>query len=249
MTEIKEIDMLDYIKRTYEICIVDQNCVYKMCNDFWFIILKKITKDQDDDITITNETRKMVANPMYAKFRASKLDVLYIIDIRNGITVESISNTFINTFSNTCNKFNDNIPITYIAGQRVTPNLFDLNLDVICSNGIHYLKSPDAAFYHRQMPKNYTGPWMRWYNNGNKHFVEFYTNGLRNGIATHWYEETSNKQQQGNYVDDKKNGLWIQWYSNGIKKSEGNYVDDKKNGLWIQWYTDGIKEFEENCTQ
>ena len=90
----------------------------------------------------------------------------------------------------------------------------------MCTNGIHYLRSPDAAFYHRQIPKNYTGTWMKWHNNGNKHFVGHYINGLRNGNATYWYEETGNKQQEGNYVDDKKEGRWIEWYSESKKLKE-----------------------------
>ena len=31
--------------------------------------------------------------------------------------------------------------------------------------------------------------------------------------------------------------MW--WYSNGKKKYEGSYINDKKDGLWLQWDESG----------
>ena len=34
---------------------------------------------------------------------------------------------------------------------------------------------------------------------------------------------------EGNYKNDKKEGLWTWWYENGQKRLEGNFMDGKLN--------------------
>jgi hypothetical protein len=34
--------------------------------------------------------------------------------------------------------------------------------------------------------------------------------------------------------------LWTYWYTNGQKKEEGHYRNGLKDGMWIQWYDDGM---------
>ncbi len=43
------------------------------------------------------------------------------------------------------------------------------------------------------------------------------------------YYENGNKKQQSNYVDNKLNGLQIDWYDNNVKKSEKEITWDSKN--------------------
>ncbi len=45
-------------------------------------------------------------------------------------------------------------------------------------------------------------------------------------------------------VPATKNGLCIEYHSNGKKFIETTYIDGKLNGLYRQWYDDGIQEIE-----
>jgi len=44
---------------------------------------------------------------------------------------------------------------------------------------------------------------------------------------------------EGEFVNDKKNGLHRKWYENGQLKSEGNYNNGNRNGLNRTWYGNG----------
>ena len=39
-----------------------------------------------------------------------------------------------------------------------------------------------------------------------------------------------------NILNGKKQGLEIFWYESGRIKIQTNYVDDKEDGVWNQWY-------------
>jgi hypothetical protein len=41
--------------------------------------------------------------------------------------------------------------------------------------------------------------------------------------------------RNGEYVDGKKDGLWVSYYANGNKQSEGTYLRDQKEGRWVQY--------------
>jgi len=59
-------------------------------------------------------------------------------------------------------------------------NLTMSELPEICTNGIHYFKSIDATFYYANVPKNYTGKWIK-YNEAGKRLSEGdYVNGKKN---------------------------------------------------------------------
>ncbi len=93
---------------------------------------------------------------------------------------------------------NSNKKIIYEKGKIVLPDRFDYNLNHICSNGIHYFKTIDAAFYYsKQVPTNYTGYWI------NYHF------------------EKGEKYSEGYYINGLRDGKWIYWYYTGQKLAEG----------------------------
>src|SRR5688500_6099539 len=150
-----QIDMLDYIKETYK-QYIDIDCenpvyVYKMCNsnnNYWLVIMKKLPN------TITNESRKYVQDKKYAKFRASELEVIAIINIQDAKTIDTINNIYrVRNIMGNAISFSN---IIYKIGCKVKPDRFDFNLDVICSNGIHYFNSIEAAYFYRfNIPNNY----------------------------------------------------------------------------------------------
>ena len=45
----------------------------------------------------------------------------------------------------------------------------------------------------------------------------------------------------GSITTGGKNGNWIRWWNNGIKKSEGLYLNSEKDGLWTEWTELGDK--------
>jgi len=66
---------------------------------------------------------------------------------------------------------------------------------------------------------------------------------LPSGVFTEWYSE-SVKKSEGYHEAGVKEGLWTQWHANGVKKIEGHYEVGKKDGHWTQWYDNGSRESE-----
>lgn len=67
----------------------------------------------------------------------------------------------------------------------------------------------------------------------------YFRKGMRQGL---WnlYDENGNKAK-GSYIDNKKEGLWTEWYPNGQKNNSGKFVNDRKNGNFTHWAPDGRK--------
>ena len=51
-------------------------------------------------------------------------------------------------------------------------------------------------------------------------------------------------ETKGNYIDEKKDGIWETFYANGKLKSKGVYIMDNKDGLWVEYDEDGKLEKE-----
>jgi hypothetical protein len=125
--------------------------------------------------TRTNEARKNVDDDKYAKFRADKMKVILIFDIKNpDCQIDSI----------------DNPPpaprasfLIYKKGEIILPDGFDEDVDKICSQGIHYFKTLDAAYFWAFGPVHDENGKLRWSedyfrysdpnNNNRKCFEEF----------------------------------------------------------------------------
>ena len=204
---------LDKLKEECKEYLDDSEYVYKICSNC-IVVMKKL---QD---TRTNENRINVANSLYAKFRADKLYVVKIINSNNMELIKEVTNN------------NYYIKITYKCDEIIVPDIFDENINEVCSSGIHYFKTIDAAFYYRdQLPTQFTGKWVCWYGNGNgnKNYESRYIDGKKTGKWTRWYEN-GNKSFEGEYINDKKTGKWTRWYENGNKSFEGEYINDEKIG-------------------
>lgn len=46
------------------------------------------------------------------------------------------------------------------------------------------------------------------------------------------------------FIDDEKEGDWVEYYANGNKRREGRYKDGKKEGKWILYHSNGNKQSE-----
>ena len=252
---------LDNLKRRCSELIIEhenniqsgEQYVYKICSGH--IVILKFLSD-----TKTNEERKDVINPSHAKFRADRLFVVAIINIHNLQTFDEIRNN------------NFQLKIIYKINQIVIPDKFDLDIDNVCSSGIHYFRTIDTAYYYRTMKKDFTGNWICFRDDGtmesesellkgqsNGYYKKYYTNGniclegkIFNNIRTgRWYFWHKNgiMESDCDYYHGKLIGRSISWHDNGKKASEGVYVDgndlnDIRDGKWNFWYDNEIKSYE-----
>lgn len=187
----KESKYIDNILKFCDKYVNDKTYVYKLCNHYsimdnsrrWLVILQKLAG------TKTNEHRFGVLDTNCAKFRANKLKVIEIIDIYNPkYTKKSI----INTFDSVHKK-------PYEVGKIIESDAFDEDIDSVCSDGIHYYNTPLPACYYRDVPNNYTGNWITWYNNGHK-------------------------QSEGGYINGEQSGKWIEMSYDGNMHREYNFT-------------------------
>jgi hypothetical protein len=76
--------------------------------------------------------------------------------------------------------------------------------------------------------------------NGQKELEGTFKNDKREGLLTTWYEN-GQKQAAGEYKDGELNGSLRAWYQNGRKRFEGGYRNGKEEGLLATWYENGQK--------
>ena len=118
-----------------------------------------------------------------------------------------------------------------------------------------YIKSVENGKFHYK--ENRTGrdilqtqEWDTIEGNGlrKSHYIEYasgmkvqegnYLNNVKNGIWTSWYQNGS-KKEEAEYVDGIKHGKWSSWHENHRKNSIGWYIGDLKSGLWQSWFENG----------
>ncbi|MEM7551753.1 MAG: TonB family protein [Bacteroidota bacterium] len=59
-----------------------------------------------------------------------------------------------------------------------------------------------------------------------------------------WYFENGNKKRECDYVNEKIDGLWTEWYENGNLKEQAEYISGSRIGMWKRWYEDGKPKLE-----
>ncbi|MBL0339894.1 MAG: hypothetical protein IPP71_02660 [Bacteroidetes bacterium] len=61
-----------------------------------------------------------------------------------------------------------------------------------------------------------------------------------------YYFENGQKDSEGIFVDDKRDGEWNFYHENGKKKSSGKFILDDKSGFWQYWDENGRLKSTEN---
>jgi len=108
----------------------------------------------------------------------------------------------------------------------------------------------DAVFYRKAFPdSNHVWTANDFYTSNKIQMTGTYKSKRLDVKHGHfiYYFENGNKSSEGDYVDDKSEGIWTTWYENGQKKSEGAYNDDLADGIWHYWYETGEKKSEGTC--
>ena len=85
------------------------------------------------------------------------------------------------------------------------------------------------------------GKWLWYYPSGVVLREEYYRKGKLDG---HYTENDSlgNVVLEGDYADGLKQGKWFRFIND--HKEEGEYIDDERNGLWVFTHSNGNKMFE-----
>lgn len=98
-----------------------------------------------------------------------------------------------------------------------------------------------------------------------------YKDGRKNGVWIKYHKDGKTPRLKGTYVNNRPNGAYTKFYSNGVMKEEGKFYagkqvevfrtyhpngqmqqqkkfndDGKEDGLVTWWYANGVKEFEYN---
>ena len=102
----------------------------------------------------TNEDRTGIVDPLYAKYRCDKAKVVRIYNQKTGEEQQE-----------TMNVISSQGTQKYEVGKMITVD-YDENKNEVCSKGIHYYKTEDQAKMFNLEPKNYTGTYKTWYENG-----------------------------------------------------------------------------------
>lgn len=74
---------------------------------------------------------------------------------------------------------------------------------------------------------------------GDTLIVENYAGGVFRGPYRRFYEDASQVLQQGQYVDNRMEGLWRAFYKNGQLKEEVQFANNQEEGPFKEWYENG----------
>lgn len=119
--------------------------------------------------------------------------------------------------------------LIYKVNKIVYSDSFDPNVNFVCSHGIHYFLTIAPAYYYETQISSPDDIFMSWYDNGQKEQEGEYINDKKHGKYILWYR-TGHKFVECEYVNGEYHGKYISWHENGQKWDEREYVNGKKHG-------------------
>jgi len=81
---------------------------------------------------------------------------------------------------------------------------------------------------------------IRYFQKGQKEMEGEFRGDKREGHWITWFEN-GRKQSEGFFRNDVRDGKAVVWRDNGFKFYEGNYSSGKLHGIWIMYDTDGSR--------
>ena len=100
---------------------------------------------------------------------------------------------------------------------------------------VSQLEERNGLEYEPNQENPFTGKYVTYYDNGQKQEEGNFKDGKKDGLWS-WWGENGQKMSEGNYKDNKYDGLWTGWHENGQKKEVGNYKEGKIFGLLTAWH-------------
>ena len=191
--------------------------VFKSTNDA-IVVMKKLAT------TKTNETR-IVIDERHAKYRADKLMVVDIIDKYHPHRLMEITKSY----------FDDGF--TYTVGTIACDNSFDKDLHKICTKGIHYFKTVEAAFYFNlELNQEFDGIIKEWHSDGEIQLETQFKSGILNGVSRRY--DCGRLESETQYKNGVCHGLSRHHDSYGIT-TETHYKNGLRDGF-SKIYDNGI---------
>lgn len=98
-----------------------------------------------------------------------------------------------------------------------------------------------ASAQSLQTSESYYGDgslWLRY-----TYYLDENGHPVMQGRSTEYYQN-GRKKEEGDYLNNQRNGSWTAWFDTGQKSSEGGYQLDKWHGLWTYWNAAGQKTKE-----
>lgn len=169
-------DSLNILKNNTIIkkCLLNDQYVFKSAGkkaDF-IVVLKKVID------TVTNEKRKGVINNMYAMFRGNIFFVEYIVNKFQKKELETIESS----------SQYGGIRLNYNLSSIISEPKYDNEVNNICTTGIHYFKSLEAAFYQGIVPSFFRGTYYSWTIHGSPAYKCSYANNKLVGQYIEWHK-------------------------------------------------------------
>lgn len=182
---------------------------------------------------LTNMDRKSVVNKDTAKHRVNKALVMKIEDAEGNLYDTATSSQYTKK------------KLTYTVGKVIEEPSFDMDLEKVCTEGIHiFLTKRVAEFYNLESIPN--GLLEAWHDNGAKYSEFTFVNGKIEGVSTLWHDN-GQKQVECMYVNGKEEGLCHSWFKNGKKETIDMYVNGRLEWKNERWYENGQKACEIMC--
>jgi antitoxin component YwqK of YwqJK toxin-antitoxin module len=216
------INIVNQIKAMNGDYLINSIYVYKSCGEY-VVILERLLD------TITNENRNNIPNEQSKPFAKYRCDKILVKDIFHKFdSTKKVSSILSSNFEN---------KLEYKIGKVIIPDNFDINLEKVCSNGIHYFLKLECAFYY-SLHKIQNGEYLSWHENGQQQIKCTYTDGKKDGEYLLWYKN-GHQYKKCTYTDDELNGEYLEWYNNGQQRKKCTYTDYKLNGEYLKWYENG----------
>lgn len=196
--------VLQSIKFQNQLFVNDPECVYISCMDTnpkkdrdlpegkWLIIAKKNqntkTTEKDNDVNNVNGTDSSHEHePESTKkmHMAHELDVVQIIDMDTGTTIESLGPI-------SCNMIKWTTKYLFTVGKQTvrSPDKYSNDNDPIDNMDLCYFKTIEHAFFYQKcIPSFYSGTWIHVNRDGNLEGFDNYENGLLHGKSTRFSDD------------------------------------------------------------
>ncbi|MHC4698800.1 MAG: toxin-antitoxin system YwqK family antitoxin [Planctomycetota bacterium] len=89
------------------------------------------------------------------------------------------------------------------------------------------------------------GSYVRWHNNGQKHYEATFALGKKQGTATLWHRN-GRKWIEEHYLDGEKHGARRIWNEDGRKRKEEHFERGKPHGTWTIWRDNGEIQYQQS---
>lgn len=175
-----------------------------------------------------NNLFREVIDKQYAKYRCDKA---FVVRIYNKFTkIEEIDTI--------ASDYDDNF--IYKKGQYMFINNYNQDINTVCTNGIHFYLSEEAAYFNNfyDYMGDYIGIYKEWNDNGQLILRCNIKNGVYDGLCEKWLDN-GQMNIKCHYKNGFINELYREWYNNGRMKVRCNFKNVSLNGLCETWDFNG----------